>query len=125
MILYDFLLSQQKEEKQPEVRAPPPPVLRAKQDGPNSQKRKKKQPEEETLIHTDATKDCKPIKVVQGTQNTRIKEAQQPPIKSTQQNAPEKETIMVPKQDNNKDKDADVKQCKTETKSNIPWYLQD
>ena len=77
------------------------------------------------MIHTETKKDTKPITVVQGTQNTKIKAAQKPQIKSTKENAPEKETIVVPNQDNNKDKDADVQQRKTETKSNIPWYLQD
>ena len=114
----------QKEEKKQEVKAPPPPVLHAKKDRSSSQKCKKKEPEIETLIHTDNKKDTKATVVVQGTQNTRIKDAQ-PQVKIVKQDISEKESLMVPKEETRRDRNVEVKQCKTETKSNVPWYLQD
>ena len=76
------------------------------------------------MIHTDNKKDTKATVVVQGTQNTRIKDAQ-PQVKIVKEDTSEKESLMVPKEETRRDRNVDVKQCKTETKSNVPWYLQD
>ena len=76
------------------------------------------------MIHTDVKKDTKATIVVQGTQNTRIKDAQ-PQVKIVKQDISEKENLMVPKEEISRDRNTEIKQCKTETKSNVPWYLQD
>ena len=75
-------------------------------------------------MHTDIKKDTKATVVVQGTQNTRIKDAQ-PQVKIVKQDISEKESLMVPKEESNRARNVDVKQCKPKTKSNVPWYLQD
>ena len=106
------------------MRAPPAPVLHAKQDRLSAQKCKKKQSETETLIHTDTKNTNKAPTVVQGTQNAKIKEAQ-PSTQVVKKNEPEKESLVMPNQEINRHRSADVREYKTETKSNVPWYLQD
>ena len=118
------LVSLQKEEKRPDVRAPPPPVLHAKQDRSSAKTCKKKQTETEVLIASDNKNASKAPTVVQGTQNFKVKQAE-PSTKDIKKNDPEKEALMVQNQDNDRLRNAEVRQCKTETKSNVPWYLQD
>ena len=76
------------------------------------------------MLLSDNRNASKAPKVVQGTQNFKVKQAQ-PTTKDVIKNDPEKEALVVPKQDNDRLRNAEVRQCKTETKSNVPWYLQD
>ena len=50
------------------------------------------------MIHTDTKRDTKATVVVQGTQNTRIKDAQ-PQVKIVTQDISDKESLMVPKEE--------------------------
>ena len=76
------------------------------------------------MIVSDNKNASKAPTVVQGTQNFKVKQAQ-PTTKDVIKNDPEKEALVVPKQDNDRLRSAEVRECKTETKSNVPWYLQD
>ena len=76
------------------------------------------------MILSDNKNASKAPTVVQGTQNFKAKQAQ-PSNKDVKKNDPEKEALVEPNQDNDRLRNAEVRQCKTETKSNVPWYLQD
>ena len=76
------------------------------------------------MIASDNKNASKALTVVQGTQNFKVKQAE-PSTKDVIKNDSEKEALMVQNQDNDRLRNAEVRQCKTETKSNVPWYLQD
>ena len=79
--------------------------------------------EKEALISKDIATDAPPAVIVTGTQNTRIKQA---PIKvPSTDRKPEKDALSVPNEATPKPSVSAPAHCKTETKSNIPWYLQD
>lgn len=117
----------QKEEKSESRKPPPAPVLLAKKETVKSDKVRAKRKEEVTdnLITKDTDVSTRSV-IVTGTQNARIKDPPPTKIPCGKGSTEQVTTSMPPNiASHPKACEPEPRQGKTETKSNIPWYLQD
>ena len=126
-LILTFHVLQQKEDKSESRKPPPAPVLLAKKETVKSDKVRAKRKEEVTdnLITKDTDVSTRSV-IVTGTQNARIKDP--PPTKiACGKGSAEQDTTSMPPNVASHPKacEPEPRQGKTETKSNIPWYLQD
>ena len=126
-LIQSFYLLQQKEEKSESRKPPPAPVLQAKKETLKSDKVRAKRKEEVTdnLITKDTDVSTRSV-IVTGTQNARIKDPPPTNVACGKELPNQTSTAKPPNiASHPKACEPEPRQGKTETKSNIPWYLQD